>query len=89
MTHLTSNQDRIYIYPDDGIKPIKLVYERPDEVMWDKDSCTINFKFPISSTFSFNDWTISLFDNLFEKYYGDDINGKNVKPDAFHFKSLL
>lgn len=89
MTHLASNQDRIYIYPDDGIKPIKLVYERTDEVMWDKDSCIITFKSPISGTYSFDDCTVSLYDSLFEKYYGADINGKNIKPDASHFKSLL
>lgn len=89
MTYLTSNQDRIYVYPNGETKPIKVVYERPDKVMWDKDSYTINFKFPISGTFSFDDCTISLFDNLSEKYYGADINVKNIKPDASHFKSLL
>lgn len=86
MTYLASNQDRTYVYPNGETKPIKLVYESH---MWDKDSCNINFEFPISGTFSFNDCTISLFDNLFEKYYGADVNGKNIKPDPSHFKSLL
>lgn len=86
MTHLTPDQDKIYVFPNNETKPIKLVYE---SYMWDKDSCTINFKLPVLGTFSFDDCTISLFDNLFEKYYGADINDKNIKPDASHFKSLL
>ena len=89
MTYLTSNPDRIYIFPNDETKPIKLVYERPYKVIWDKDSCTIDFKSPVSGTFSFDDCTFYLNNNLFEKYYGVDINGKNIKPDVSHFKSLL
>lgn len=89
MTYLTQNQDAIYVYPNDGIKPIKLVYESPYKVIWDKDSCTIDFKLPVSGTYSFDDYTISLYDSMFEKYFGDDINGKSIKPDASYFKSLL
>lgn len=86
MTHLTPDQDKIYVFPNGETKPIKLVYEN---YMLDKDSCTINFKYPISGTFSFDDCTLYLHDNLLEKYYGVNINGKNIKPDASHFKSLL
>lgn len=89
MTYLTQNRDTIYVYPNDGIKPIKLVYERPYKVIWDKDSCTIDFKLPVSGTYSFDDCTTSLFNSLFEKYYDADIDGKNIKSDASHFKSLL
>ena len=87
MTYLVPDQDKIYISTNDKTKPIKLVYESHAKVM--EDSCTIDFKPSVLGTYSFDDCTVSLYDSLFEKYYGDDINGKNIKPDASHFKSLL
>ena len=90
MNNQLSKSDRIYMFQNGSyIKPIKLVYERPYKVIWDKDSCIIDFKLPVSGTYSFDDCTISLSESLFEKYYDADIDGKNIKSDASHFKSLL